>query len=134
MEVETNAFVEGRLSTALITPDAVCRKETPIEQPSSSRGEPEKKAIMESIMAKLDNAAVKLNRRERRALQRELEAAQGIERTFPVSIQQQTSVDAWSISSVPSEGFDVDHNIIMASTFFLQTLDVMKIYREDDSI
>ncbi|KAK6732087.1 hypothetical protein RB195_016453 [Necator americanus] len=113
MEVETNAFVEGRLSTTLITPDAVCRKETPIEQPSSSRGEPEKKAIMESILAKLENTAVKLNRRERRALQRELEAAQGIERTFPVSIQQQTSVDAWSISSIPSEGFDVDHNIIM---------------------
>ncbi|KAK6729792.1 hypothetical protein RB195_006691 [Necator americanus] len=83
MEVETNAFVEGRLSTTLITSDALCRKETPIEQPSSSRGDPEKKAIVESFLAKLENAAVKLNRRECRALQREIEAAHGLERTFP---------------------------------------------------
>ncbi|RCN42929.1 hypothetical protein ANCCAN_11063, partial [Ancylostoma caninum] len=90
-------------STAVDKPEA-----TPTEQPSTSTEDAEKKSVIEAILAKLNDPEAKLNRRERRALQRELEAAQGIQRDFPTPSQNTSSDDA----SISHTSFDKEHNLI----------------------
>ncbi|RCN44275.1 WD domain, G-beta repeat protein [Ancylostoma caninum] len=90
-------------STAVDKPEA-----TPTEQPSTSTEDVEKKSVVEAILAKLNDPEAKLNRRERRALQRELEAAQGIQRDFPTASQNTSSDDA----SISHTSFDKDHSLI----------------------
>ncbi|EYB81669.1 hypothetical protein Y032_0377g266 [Ancylostoma ceylanicum] len=96
-------------ATLTISSSTVAEAEaTPTEQPSTSVEDPEKKAVIEAILAKLNDPEAKLNRRERRALQRELEAAQGIQRDFPTP-SQSTPADDLSIAHTT---FDKDHGLI----------------------
>ncbi|VDM73187.1 unnamed protein product [Strongylus vulgaris] len=89
MEVETVTVVDVASCAESITSETAqitIAEALPEQQPSTSEDDAVKKIAIDAILAKLSDPEAKLNRRERRALQRELELAQGIQRDFTAHI------------------------------------------------
>ncbi|VDO85383.1 unnamed protein product [Heligmosomoides polygyrus] len=109
-QTSSERFVISAVVSHLL--DVVCANEitagTQTEDlPSSTKSS--NSELVAAILAKLNNPELKLNRRERRALQRELEMAQGIQKSIPAVVESAQHVPAAAATSLTqvddAEGF-----------------------------
>ncbi|CAJ0608478.1 unnamed protein product [Cylicocyclus nassatus] len=108
--IDTADVSEPSTST-LDTAQSIAVEQITADQTSKSEDDAAKKELIENILAKLNDPNAKLNRRERRALQRELEEAQGIRKALPVHISEdvttasadKTVVEISCISTLPRQ-------------------------------